>query len=82
MRHILRLGLFLLTAIACGANPAVAQSVDVTGTVKDTSGAVLPGATIDAAVAGLSVATTVTGPDGRYPGSRSHPARCTSCARG
>ena len=66
MRHILRLGLFLLTAFICGANPAVAQNVDVTGTVKDTSGAVLPGATIDAAVAGLSVATTVTGPDGRY----------------
>jgi outer membrane cobalamin receptor len=66
MRHILRLGLFLLTAIACGAAAAVAQNVDVTGTVKDTSGAVLPGATIDAAVAGLSVATTVTGADGRY----------------
>lgn len=66
MRHILRLGLFLLTAIACGATVAVAQSVDVTGTVKDTSGAVLSGATIAATVAGLSVATTVTGPDGRY----------------
>ena len=66
MRHTLRLGLFLLTAIACGATAAVAQSVDVTGTVKDTSGAVLPGATIAATVAGLSVATTVTGPDGRY----------------
>lgn len=41
-------------------------SLEVTGTVKDTSGAVLPGATIDATVAGLSVATAVTGPDGRY----------------
>ena len=40
--------------------------MDITGTVKDTSGAVLPGATIDATVAGLSVATTITGPDGRY----------------
>ena len=41
-------------------------SFEITGTVKDTSGAVLPGATIDATVAGLSVATAVAGPDGRY----------------
>ena len=45
---------------------AAAQSVDVTGTVNDTSGAVLPGATIDATIAGLSVAAATTGPDGRY----------------
>jgi outer membrane cobalamin receptor len=75
MRHILKLGFFLLTAIACGATTAVAQNVDVTGAVKDSSGAVLPGATVDATVAGLSVTTTVTGPDGRYrialaPGTR------------
>jgi outer membrane cobalamin receptor len=66
MRHILRLGLFLLTTITFGATAAVAQTGDVTGTVTDSSGAVLPGATVDATVAGLSVATTVTGPDGRY----------------
>jgi vitamin B12 transporter len=41
-------------------------SFDISGVVKDTSGAVLPGATIEATVAGLAVATTVTGPDGRY----------------
>ena len=40
-------------------------SLEVSGTVKDPSGAVLPGATIEATVAGLSVATAVTGPDGR-----------------
>ena len=38
----------------------------VTGTVKDPSGAVLPGATIEATVAGLPVATAIAGPDGRY----------------
>lgn len=47
---------------------AIAQqrSVSVTGTVKDASGAVLPGAIVDAIVAGASVATTTTGPDGRF----------------
>jgi outer membrane cobalamin receptor len=75
MRHILGLGLLLLTATAFGAVTAAAQNVDVTGTVRDSSGAVLPGAAVDAAVAGLSVASTVTGPDGRYrialaPGTR------------
>jgi outer membrane cobalamin receptor len=64
MRFLLRLGLSLF--IISGAAAASAQNVDITGTVKDTSGAVLPGATIDATVAGLSVATTTTGPDGRY----------------
>ena len=66
MRHILRLGLFLLTAMAFGATAAVAQHVDVTGTVTDSSGAVLPGAAVDATVAGLLVASAATGPDGRY----------------
>src|SRR6185295_9745703 len=68
MRSCPRLGLSLLLFIAhIGlATAAAAQNVDITGTVKDTSGAVLPGATIDATVAGLSVATAVTGPDGRY----------------
>ena len=66
MRSLLRLGLFLVTAIIGCATAAAAQNVDVTGTVKDTSGAVLPGATIDATVAGLTVATATTGPDGRY----------------
>ena len=68
MRSLVRLGLllFLFTAIIGPATAAAAQGVDVTGTVTDASGAVLPGATIDATVAGLSVATTIAGPDGRY----------------
>jgi vitamin B12 transporter len=65
MRSLLRLGLFLLTT-TIGAATAAAQNVDVTGAVKDTSGAVLPGVTIEATIAGLQVATAVTGPDGRY----------------
>src|SRR6185295_18636147 len=64
MRSLLRLGLslFLISSAAI----ASAQTVDITGTVKDTSGAVLPGATIDATIAGLAVATTTAGSDGRY----------------
>jgi vitamin B12 transporter len=64
MRSLLRLGLSLF--LISSAAVASAQNVDITGTVKDTSGAVLPGATIDATVAGLSVATTTAGSDGRY----------------
>jgi vitamin B12 transporter len=66
MRSLLRLGLLLLTATFGLAAAAAAQHVEVAGTVTDRSGAVLPGATIDATVAGLPVATTVSGPDGRY----------------
>ncbi len=68
MHSRLRLGLclFTITLIISSAASAAAQNVDITGTVKDTSGAVLPGATVDATVAGLSVATATTGPDGQY----------------
>jgi outer membrane cobalamin receptor len=66
MRSFLRLGLFLLTTFIFGASAASAQPIAVSGTVKDMSGAVLPGATIDATVAGLPVATATTGADGRY----------------
>ena len=66
MRSLLRLGLFSFLIGLGGAAAAAAQTINVTGTVKDTSGAALSGATIDATVAGLSVATTTTGADGRY----------------
>jgi vitamin B12 transporter len=66
MRSLLRLVLFLFTFSIAQAHGAIAQQVDVTGTVRDTSGAVLTGATIDATIAGLSVATAVVGADGRY----------------
>ena len=67
LRFVLLSFQFLVVSVLLGTS-AAAQTVDITGTVKDTSGAVLPGATIDASVAGLSVATTITGPDGRYRG--------------
>ena len=68
MRSFLRLGLslFLFITFIGPSTAAAAQTVDVTGSVKDSSGAALSGATIDAAVAGLSVATAITDPEGRY----------------
>ncbi len=69
MRSLLRLVLFSAQFLVFSFSlplSAAAQRVDVTGTVTDSSGAVLPGATIDATVAGLSVATALTGADGRY----------------
>ena len=69
MRSLLPLVLSSVQFLAfsfCLAPAAAAQNVDVTGTVRDTSGAVLPGAAIDATVAGLTVATAIAGPDGRY----------------
>jgi outer membrane receptor protein involved in Fe transport len=63
----------LLGALVCSVllAPAVAhaQSADatLTGTVKDTSGAVIPGATITARhVATNDVRTTTSGPEGHY----------------
>ena len=66
MRSRLGIGLFLFALTLSISAPAAAQPADVTGFVRDTSGAVLPGATIDATIAGLSVATTTAGSDGRY----------------
>lgn len=72
MRRIITLTVFLLAALMCGGAAARAQSsspparVEISGTVKDSSGALLQAATIDALVAGLPVASTKTGPEGRY----------------
>ena len=79
MRSLLRLGLFLFTIVGAAVS-ADAQTVNVTGTVKDTSGAVLPGATIDATVVGLSVASTVTDRTAATR-SRSRRVRNFNCAR-
>lgn len=54
-------------ALALSVTAAFAQqTVAVSGTVKDASGGVLPGATVNVAVAGQVVATATTGKDGRF----------------
>jgi vitamin B12 transporter len=42
------------------------STVNVSGAVRDTSGAVIAGASVEALVAGRGVAATTTGADGRY----------------
>ena len=42
------------------------SSRPVAGTVRDTSGAAVPGATVEALVAGRAIASTTSGPDGGY----------------
>jgi vitamin B12 transporter len=63
-----RLVLFFIAALWSQTTTLAAQQrlVAIGGTVKDTSGAVVPGAIVDALVAGRTVATTATGADGRY----------------
>lgn len=63
----------LLLSLAVTSTPALAEQpnavgprVAVTGTVTDTSGAALSGASIEARVGGRTVATATTGADGRY----------------
>ncbi len=62
---------FLVT-LASGVDQLRAQapdqgpSVAVTGTVTDRSGGLLPGTAIEAIIRSRTVATTTTGPDGRY----------------
>ena len=56
------LPLLLWTASAA----AQAPTATVSGTVADASGGALAAATVEALVAGETVASSVTGPDGRY----------------
>src|SRR5689334_19679009 len=56
-------------ALACAltATPSFAQqTVAVSGTVRDASGGVIPGATVNVVVADQVVATATTGENGRY----------------
>jgi len=60
-----------LVCLMFAAVPAAAQEVRssraaLAGMVSDTSGAALPGATIEAVANDRSIADTVSGPDGRY----------------
>jgi len=58
----------VLACVALFATPAVAQTSAISGTVKDASGAVLPGVTVEVASPALieKVRTVVTDGDGRY----------------
>ena len=63
----LRGTLFALGMLAAAASPAFAQAT-LTGVVRDTSGAVMPGVTVEAASPALieKVRTAVTDGTGRY----------------
>ena len=81
MRRVSTIGILLAVGVFSAATGRAQQQSGrstrtiVTGTVRDSSGGVLPAATVEAIVAGLTVATTTTGPEGRYrieltPGTR------------
>jgi outer membrane cobalamin receptor len=57
---------FVLAVLLSAASVFAQGTVAITGTVKDISGGVLPGATVNVVVADRVVATTTTGSDGRY----------------
>ena len=57
----------LVLALMFSAGAAAAQAtVAVSGVIRDASGGVLPGATVDVVVAGRAVATATAANDGRY----------------
>ncbi len=60
------LSVVFLGGAAVTAAPAGQQSVVLSGVVRDTSGAVVVGARVDALVAGRSIAAITTDGDGRY----------------
>ena len=68
MRLMARCGVLVLLALAVSAGTAWAQATgQITGVVTDSSGAVLPGVTVDATNVGTgAVRTAVTGADGLY----------------
>ena len=55
----------LVVIVAVGAGIGAA-GLSILGTVTDTSGGVIPGATVDLTRTGAKVASTVTGADGRF----------------
>jgi outer membrane cobalamin receptor len=63
---IRRIFLFLALALLLSAPAAAQQNVVIEGTITDPSGALVPGAIVDALVAGEIRASSVTGQDGRY----------------
>src|SRR5712691_11758416 len=66
MRRIARLGAFALVCLTCGPGAAFAQAI--AGVVRDASGGVMPGVTVEAASPALieKTRTAVTDGDGQY----------------
>src|SRR6185436_13631789 len=68
MRRLIRLS--CMAALACSISPhlAFAQTTGIAGVVRDTSGAVLPGVTVEAASPALieRVRTATTDAQGQY----------------
>ena len=65
--RMFRLFAGFVLAVMLSAGAAVAQAtVAVSGVVRDASGGVLPGATVEVVVAGRAVATATAANDGRY----------------
>jgi vitamin B12 transporter len=65
-RTIVRLSIICILLIGAPTTALAQQPVVVTGTITDASGAVLPGATVDALAGNRITATATTGTDGHY----------------
>jgi outer membrane cobalamin receptor len=63
---MLRLPLSIALGFCLSVSLAAQQAVTVSGSVKDASAGVLPGATVDVLVADRVIATVTTGENGRY----------------
>jgi len=68
MRRLTLVGATLAVISLCWAIPALAQETRgaIQGTIKDSSGGVLPGVTVQAAITGASAQSTVTDAKGVY----------------
>ena len=68
MFKLLRYGMFALACLAVGQGVALAQNGSIAGVVRDTSGGVMPGVTVEASSPALieKVRTVVADADGRY----------------
>ena len=68
MFKLLRYGMFAIACLAVGQGVAFAQNGAIAGVVRDTSGGVMPGVTVEASSPALieKVRTVVADADGRY----------------
>ncbi len=66
VRTVFRSSILALAAVALVATAAAQPTIAVFGTVRDVSGAVIAGASLDAVVADRVIATSASEADGRY----------------